>query len=152
MQDGLALLIGEVHIHHAHIAAQRGVGDGALRLVRVPPGPVPGVLLDLAQFALFVGLDVHERDIAIVLLRGLVDQAEDALGAGAGHDDGVDLLRELVDVAGELPRHIEEGHEDRHVQRETGKRDVRHLHEDEHTAHEGESHIEDIAYIGNDGA
>lgn len=68
------------------------------------------------------------------------------------HDDRRDLLGELVDVAGELARPVEEGHKDGDVQRLAGERHVRQSDEQEHAADERERHIEDVADVADDGA
>ena len=62
------------------------------------------------------------------------------------------MLAELVDVAGELPAHVQEGYKDRDVQHLAGEREIRHLQQQEHTAHQRKGHIEDVADIADDGA
>ena len=78
----------------------------------MPPGPVAGVLLGLRQAAVRALFHVDQGDVTLVGLGLLIHQAEYARSAGAGHDDGVDLLGQLVDVAGELLCHVQEGHKD----------------------------------------
>ena len=78
----------------------------------MPPGPVAGVLFGLRQAAVRAFLHVDQGDVALVGLRFFIHQAEYAGSAGTGHDDGVDLLGQLVDVAGELLCHVQEGHKD----------------------------------------
>ena len=150
VQHVLALHIGKVHVRQPHVAAQRRIGHAAVGLVGMAPGPVAGALLGLLQAAVGLFLHVHQRHIALVRLGRLVDQAEDALRAGAGHDDGVDLLGELVDVAGKLARHVQEGDQDRHVEDVAGEAEVGHAREDQHAADQCEGHIEDVADVGDD--
>ena len=86
------------HRDHHHVSA---VGD--------PPGPEVGALLGLLQLvALFVIGHVYQRHSAVVLLRLLVHQGEDAARSGQGHDDGVELLGDLVDGVGEALGQLQE--------------------------------------------
>lgn len=61
--------------------------------------------------------DVDERDTALVRLRLLIEQLENALRARDRHRDGVELLGNLRDVAGELLAHAEIRRDDRDRQR-----------------------------------
>ena len=151
VQHVLALGVGEVHIGEAHVAAQLGVGEGAVA-VRVLPRPMTGAAVGFGHGAVGRDRGVHKRHIAVVCLGLFVDEGEHALCARARHDDRVDLLGELVDVAGELARHVEEGHKDGDVQRLAGERHVRQPDEQEHAADERERHIEDVADVADDGA
>ena len=45
------------------------------------PGPQTGALLALGQAAVSVLLGVYQGDVALVLLRLLIDEVEDPLGA-----------------------------------------------------------------------
>ena len=151
MQDLLALLIGKVHIHHAHIAAKLGIGQRAVP-VRVAPGPVAGVLVGLGDGAVGRDAAVDQRDIAVVRLGRLVHQGEDALGAGRGHDDGVDLLGEGVDVAGELLGHVQKRDEDADGKGLAGEGEIRHAGEQEHAADQRQRDIQHIADVADDRA
>ena len=151
MQHVLALGVGEVHVGEAHVAAQLGVGEGAVA-VRVLPRPMTSAAVGFGHGAVGRDLGVHKRHIAVVRLGLFVDEGEHALRARARHDDRVDLLGELVDVAGELARHVEEGHKDGDVQRLAGERHVRQSDEQEHAADERERHIEDVADVADDGS
>ena len=59
-----------------------------------------------------------ERNEAVVCLSLFIDEGEDALRACARHDDGIDLLGELVDIARELLGHVEERDENGDIQRQ----------------------------------
>ena len=100
MQHELILVVAEVHVVEHDLAAQLGVGDGAVRLVRVLPGPDVGALLGLIDLVALALPGVDELDIALVLLRLLVHQVENALRAGGGGDDEVYLHGELAGWAG----------------------------------------------------
>ena len=67
VQHVLALFIGKVHVHKAHVALEGGVGQRAVP-VRVPPGPFAGALLRLREAAVLVLRDVYQRHIARVRL------------------------------------------------------------------------------------
>ena len=56
--------------------------------------------------------DIHQCDIPLVDFRRFVQQRKDTVRAGKAHDDGIDLIGDLVDVSSELFCHIEEGHND----------------------------------------
>ncbi len=110
-QDGLAFLVGEVHFGEPHVTRERGVGEGAVA-VRVLPRPASRALFCLGDGAVRGNRGVDQRYIAVVHLRRLIHQREDALRTRERHRDGVDLLGELVDVSGELLGHIEKRHDD----------------------------------------
>ena len=101
VEDQLVFVIAEVHVLKDHAALQTGVGDGALRLVGVFPGPYVGALGALIQTALRVLPGVDQLHIALVLFGGLVHQVKDTLGAGSGGDHKVDLHAHLGDGVGE---------------------------------------------------
>jgi len=104
--------VAKVNVVHANVATQLLVGEGAI-VVRVLPCPQARVLVGLDKLAgCSVALGVYERDIAFVLFRLLVNELEDAVGAGKAHDHGVDLHRNLADLAAELLGHIEERYHD----------------------------------------
>ena len=151
MQNLLALLVAEIDIHHAHVAAQFGIGEAAVA-VRMPPRPVSGALGALCDRAVRRDVRVDEGDIAVVGLGLFRYEREDTLGAGTGHDDGVYLLGELVDVAGELLGHVQERHEDAHAERCTGNADIRDVCQQEHAADKRQSDVQDIADVADDGA
>ena len=101
-----------------------------------------------------VGGDVRvdERDEALVGLGLFVDEGEDALRARARHDDRVDLLGELVDVARELLGHVEERHENGDIQHLAREADIGKANEQEHAAHQRKADIEQVADVADDGA
>ena len=151
VQDFFIRLVAEVHVDKAHVAAQLAVADLAV-VVRVLPRPVAGVMVALGDRAVGGDVRVDERDEAIVCLGFFVDEGEDALRARARHDDGVDLLGELVDVARELLGHVKERDENGDIQRLAGKTHVRQPDEQQHAAHEREGDIEEVADVADDGA
>ena len=197
VEDGLALLIGEVHMVEPHVAgeldevvvlaldipdrAQDGaveglavllvfpgpglvfsslgglqLREGAVRLfphrdhhhvsaVGDPPGPEVGALLGLLQLvALFVIGHVYQRHSAVVLLRLLVHQGEDPLRAGQGHDDGVELLGDLVDGVGKALGQLQEA--GNNAQGDGGV----HPAEGQSAAHHSHDHVLDIADVHHD--
>ena len=73
--------------------------------------------------------------------------------AGTGHDDGVDLLGELVDVAGELlATCCRNGTRMLTLNAAPEMLTVRDVCQQEHAADERQSHIQDIADVADDGA
>ena len=151
MQDLFVRLVAEVHVDEAHVAAQLAV-RGLTIVIRVLPRPVAGVMVALGDRAVGGDVRVDERDEAVVCLSLFIDEGEDALRACARHDDGIDLLGELVDIARELLGHVEERDENRDIQRLAGKAQVRNADKQQHAAHERQSHIEEIADVADDGA
>ena len=149
MEHLLALLIGEVDVHHAHVAAQQGVGQRAVA-VGMTPGPMPGVLLGLGDGPVLADAAVDQRDIALVGLGLLIHQLKYTLGARRGHDDGVDLLRESVDVTGKLLGHVQKRDQDADREGRAGERNVLHAREQEHAADEGQRDVKHIADVGDD--
>ena len=95
---------------------------------------------------------VDQRDIAVVRLRLFVHQRENTLGAGRGHDNGVDLLGELVDVAGELLGHVQKRDENADGKGLAGEREVRHAREQEHAAHQRQRDIQNVSDVADNGA
>ena len=159
VQDGFLRLIAKINPEEADVAAQlheRGLAVNG----RIFPGPRAGALGAFGQAAIRVLAAADERDVAVVGLRLLVEQLEDAARAGDGHDDGVDLIGDAGDVARELLRHAKERRNDRdgeHAEHRAGmeqvfKRDVRHgaARADQQTADEGRQRIEDVADVVHD--
>jgi len=72
--------------------------------------------------------------------------------ARARHDDGVDLLGELIDVARELLGHVKKRYQNGDIKRLAGKTDVRKTNEQEHAAHQRKPNVEEIADVADDGA
>ena len=75
------------------------------------PGPVAGALGCFGHIAVFVNAGIHEGHIAVVYFRLLVHDFEDALRAGQGHDDGVELLGNLVDGHVKVAGKLHKGHQ-----------------------------------------
>ena len=101
-RTSLVLVVAEVHVVKHHAALQPGVGDGAVGLVGMLPGPDVGALVAAsADLPSGVLLGVDQLDIAVVGLGLLVHQVEDTLRAGGGGDHEVHLLADLGDGLGE---------------------------------------------------
>ena len=141
MQNGLLRHIAEVHVEHGDVALQFGVGGGIVRLVVMLPCPVAGALGSLGDVAVLVDLCVDQMDIALILFRLLVHQLEDPLRAGQSHDDGVDLLGDLVDGLVEGTGQSQEGDQLAHGQQRTAGADS------QQAADDGENSVLDVAQI-----
>ena len=86
VQDGLLRVIAEVDAVETDVAAQ--LNQCALAINgRILPGPCPGALGALGQAAVRVLAAADERDVAVVGLRLLVEQLEDAPRAGDGQTE-----------------------------------------------------------------
>ena len=94
--------------------------------------------------ALFVIGHVYQRHSAVVLLRLLVHQGEDPLRAGQGHDDGVELLGDLVDGVGKALGQLQEA--GNNAQGDGGV----HPAEGQSAAHHSHDHVLDIADVHHD--
>jgi len=159
VQDGLALLIGKVDVEEAHVALKGHEARGHVVLRRIFPGPVARVLGAFDGLAVFHAA-VDERHGAVVLLRLLVEQGEDAVRTRDGHGHGVDLLRDLRDVRGELLGHAEIGGHDGDGQgsghRACGEQilegEVQHcaVRADDEAADERGQHVENVADVHHD--
>ena len=97
MQHQLVIRIAEIHVIHDDIAFKLAVLRFARVLVRVFPRPQTGALPALGEAAVLLPLCVDEGYIAVVHLRLFIQQGKDALRTRQCHDDGVGLLRNLVD-------------------------------------------------------
>ena len=76
MQDDFPLLVAKVHVVEGHVPLEAGVGDRAVRLVGVLPGPDVGALRALHQVAVSVFFGVDQLHIAVVRLGGGVHQSK----------------------------------------------------------------------------
>lgn len=94
--------------------------------------------------ALFIIGHVYQRHSAVVLLRLLVHQGEDPLRAGQGHDDGVELLGDLVDGVGKALGQLQEA--GNNAQGDGGV----HPAEGQSAAHHSHDHVLDIADVHHD--
>ena len=117
MQNRFFGHISEIHIEHAHVAAKRRIGHGAVRRVRMLPSPHAGAFGGFPDIAVFIISGIDERDVTLVRLRYLVHQREDSRCARHRHRNRIDMLGGLVDVHGELACHIDERHHDRNAER-----------------------------------
>ena len=92
MENHHLICIAKGHIKEAHITLQLCVGNGAVRLVRMLPGPHSCALLTLCNCSVCVFSGVYQGYISLIHLRLLVHHAEDPLCSGKRHDNGVKLL------------------------------------------------------------
>ena len=116
VQDRLFGVIGKVHVKEAHVAAELYQFSAAV-LLRAFPCPDAGAHSAFCQRTVRRFRRTDQRDMAVVLLRLLVDQLKDAACACGSHNDGVDLLGNLRDIAGKLLCHAKERCDDRDFQR-----------------------------------
>ena len=97
MEHHLIVAVTKVHVVHYDIALEFSIFGFARVLMRVFPRPQAGALRALGKHAVFILFRVDEVHIAVVYFRRLIQQFKDALRARQRHDDGVRLLRDLVD-------------------------------------------------------
>ena len=109
MQDDFFIAVAEVHIVKDNIALQLFVGDCAIRLMGMPPGPQARPPGCFRQGSVRLFLHIDQLHIAVVRLRLLIQQLENALRPGYGHDDAVELLADLGDGLGEVSVQIQIG-------------------------------------------
>ena len=114
VEHRLARLVGEVYLRHGDVALQLRIGDGALCLVGVFPGPEAGVLRALFQAAVCFAADVDQGDVTAVLLRLCIHQLKNTLRSGQGHDNGVDLVGDLADGLVEATGQKQKAHQGSH--------------------------------------
>ena len=103
MQDHLVIPVSEVDAVEGDIAFQGLIGGRILRLVIVLPRPLSRMPVRLDDLPVCIALTVDQHDIAVVRLGLCVHELENALRAGQGHDDTVELHADLVDRHGETP-------------------------------------------------
>ena len=155
MEDRLAFLIGKIYLGQPYVAAEGNVGQGTIA-VGMLPCPLARVLFGLGDVAVHVDLGIDKGNVALVGLGQGVHQREDTLGTRHCHDDGVDLLGDLIDVARELARHGQEGNNDADVKgigaEQTLDADIGRVRKQENTANHGNDDIHDVTDIHNDGA
>ena len=146
MEHRLLRHIAEVHMLHIDVALQLLVGGGIVRLVVVLPGPAAGALPGFVDGAVLIDAGVDQVDIALILLRLLIHQVENPLRACQSHDDGVDLVGNLVDGHVEAPGQDHEGHQAAQGQHfPIGQ----HHH---HAPHHRQDGVLDVAQVVVDGA
>ena len=92
LEHGLFRHVGEVHPVEADIAP-----EGHPLTVRLHPEVVPA--------------HVFQGDFPLIQLRRHIQHVEDALGAGQGQHDGVELLGDLAHPLGKVPDVAQEGDE-----------------------------------------
>ena len=144
--------VAKVNVVHDQVATQRHVLDLTGRAVRVLPRPHAGVMVGLLELpGLGVYLRVDERHVTLVGLGLLVEQLKDTLGAGEAHDHGVDLHRDLADLAAELLGHVEERYHHGNRERQARDAQVGHAQRQEDAACQRDQHVEQIAQVHEDG-
>ena len=124
--------------------------------MRMPPRPKPRMLGALDKLAVDF-LHVDKIDVPLVGFARFVDKRKHAARARKTHNDRVDLLRNLIDVVGKLPRHLQKGNDERHA--EHGKffveqhadRHVGNAVEDKHAAQNGDDNVNDVPDIAQNG-
>ena len=152
MQNLVVGRVAKVDVVHLHVTAQGHIGHGAVRAVRVLPGPQAGVVVGLLDLpGIRVDLGVHERDVPLVGLGLLVEKSEDALSARQAHDHGVDLLGDLADLAAELLGHVEERNYHGDGQRQARDGQIRNAEREEHATCQGNHHVDEVAEVHEDG-
>ncbi len=151
VQHRLALFIAEIDIEEPDIAAQLCVGGIAVRPGDLP-GPVMGAGGRFGDRAVGGNLGVDQGDIAVVLLRRLIEKRKDPLCTGQRHDDEVELLGDLADGLVEGLAQLQkrdDGAEGHHIDAEQG--DIGDAAQCNDGAHDGENDILQVAQIHHDG-
>ena len=97
VEHQLVVAVAEIDVIHHNIALQLTIFGFARVLVRVLPRPEAGAAVAFGDDAVFVLFRVDEGDIAVVHLGRFIQQVKDALRARQRHDDGIGLLRNLID-------------------------------------------------------
>ena len=100
VEDHLIVVITEIHAVHDDVSLLKLIGRGAFRFVEMLPRPSSRMLLRLGDVSVLIDDRVHQHDIALIILRLLIEKSEDTIRAGKCHDDRVQLLRNLVDRHG----------------------------------------------------
>ena len=111
MQHDLIVVIAEIHVVEHHVAGQFRVGDGAVRLMGVLPGPHAGALPALYDITIGIFLRADKRYIPFVHFRRFIHQLKNTVGAGKGHDNRVELLADLGDGLVEVSVERQEGNQ-----------------------------------------
>ena len=146
VQNLLFRHIAEVHTFHHNVTGELRISQRAVT-VGMLPGPVTGVLRALCQVAVSILLHIDQGHITVVFLRLFVHQLKDPLCAGQCHNDGVDLVGDLVDGHIKLPGQGHKGHQ-------AAQRQQRHGLSGQHaknTANDSQDRILDIAQVIVDG-
>ena len=143
VQNDFVRIIAKIHIVEGHVSGQLRVGDGALRLMGMPPGPQAGALWGFRQASVRIFFCVDQLHIAVVFLRRFVQQVEDPLRAGHCHDDAVGLLADLADGLGGVFIQGQEGNQGAQGQAQIAV-------QSEKGSHYGAEHIADIAQVAVD--
>ena len=152
VQDLLLSVVGEVDILHDQFATQARVGDGAVSLVRVAPGPDSRAFLGRLESAVGQLARTHEGHVALVLLGLLVDEGKHAARTRHTHGDHGDLHGHLADRLREVTDHAQEGHD--HADRDdvdAEEVDIRRLLQDHDAANDRDDHVHDVANVAQGG-
>ena len=144
MEHDLLIVISKIHTVKDNISRKLHIIHGLIRLVDMLPGPSSGALPALFQFPIFLG-HIDQGHIACVGLLRFIHELEDPLRPCHSHDDGIQLLADLVD-----------GHAEALVEsQKTGQpaqREAAHPVEGQDAAHDSADHVADIPKLGIDGA
>ena len=151
MQHQLVGVVAKVHVVQHHFALQAGIGDCAVRLVGMLPSPHVGALFALHQVSVPVLLGVYQGDVALVGLGLFVNQVKDTLGAGHAHDNHIQLVGNLADVAGKLLGHVQKRHHNADAKGHAGKAQVGGACHHHNARDNGHAHIQHIADVVQDG-
>ena len=136
--------VPEIHPVEHDPALHPLVGDGAVRLVGVLPGPDAGAAVGGSDGPVGLLPGADQLHVPAVLLRRLVHELKDPLGPGGGHDHKVQLLADLGDGLVEILVQPHKG-DDRAYggSAESGQ--------GQESARGGADHIAQIADVGVDG-
>ena len=146
--------VTEVHIEKSDVAFEFGIGDCAVRFVRVTPCPFARALIAFGDVAVFVDFGVYEFDISVVGFGFVGEEFEYTSRACDCHDNGVNLQGNLTDVERELSAHVEEGNYCTHCDNacfQSRDRQVSDAAENERAAHDCNRYEHDVSDVGNCG-
>ena len=116
------------------------------------PRPESGPFFALCQSTVFLFLRVYQCHIAVIRFRLLIQKVKDTGRSRKTHNNRVDLLGYLVDVARKLFRHIQKRNDDADPQHLSGKAHVGHVRQKKDSSGYSYDYIEDVAHIIEDGA
>ena len=142
MQYGFAFNIAEADIVEANVAGQFDIIDAAV-LMAMFPGPVACRHFRFTQPSRLIFIDIDQRYAAVIHFVRFIQQLENPLRAGHRHDDGVQLLRNLVQRTVERFIQSQEGGQAAQCQTADAV-------DCQHAADKRTQNIGDVAQIAND--
>ena len=95
MKHHVIRCIAKGHIKESHITFQFCVSNRPICLMGMFPCPDAGTFGTFCQSSVRIPFCIDQCNVAIIRFRFLINHVEDTLRAGKGHDDGVELLRNL---------------------------------------------------------